>query len=366
MEESYCGRVEGDEFVVVLPDSTLGDVQQLGEALLTRVTALEHEVGGPSVRVSASIGACLIDESCASMETLLNDAERAYRAAKDEGRGRVYLSQPDDARIRQMRESVEWVGKIEHALEHDALVLFGQRAQSLSGRASQAPDYVEVLLRMRSDEGGYASPEHFIVAAERYGQIHAIDRFVLQRLTRQLSSADRTANYRIAMNISGRNVVDRAFIDEIIQTWKDARLPQGWLCIELTETAAIQHLAEAAESMSRLRDAGVTLVLDDFGSGWSSYQYLRRLPFDIVKVDGAFIKDIATSQQDLLLARSINEIAHMLGKHTVAEHVENAETLELVREIGFDYAQGYVAARPVPLDGLLQQGIGMPGTSSAA
>ena len=155
------------------------------------------------------------------------------------------------------------------------------------------------------------------------------------------------------MNISGRNIVDRAFIDEVIGTLREGNLPEGSFSIELTETAAVQHIAEAAESMKRLRDAGVTLVLDDFGSGWSSYQYLRRLPFDIVKVDGAFIRDIATVEEDLALARSINEIAHMLGKHTVAEHVENEATLELVRDIGFDYAQGFIAARPKPLSELL-------------
>lgn len=126
------------------------------------------------------------------------------------------------------------------------------------------------------------------------------------------------------------------------------------LCVELTETAAIAQLAEASAGMKRLSDSGLSMVLDDFGSGWSSYQYLKRLPFDVVKVDGAFIRDIATSAEDYALARSINEIAHLLGKRTVAEHVENQETLDRVREIGFDYAQGYFIAQPAPLADLLR------------
>ena len=352
VRDGYAGRMAGNEFIVVLPDAPLEEVRRTGETLLEHVGQLDLRHDGQPLRVSSSIGVCTIDESCVSLGALIGDAQRACRAAKDAGRSRVYVSEPDDARIRQMRQSVEWVGRVEQALEEQKLVLFGQRAQSLSAHAQESPDYVEVLLRMRSDDG-FASPEHFIIAAERYGQIHAVDRFVLHELTQQLAKHASTLPYRVAMNISGRNIVDRAFIDEVIGTLREGNLPEGSFSIELTETAAVQHIAEAAESMKRLRDAGVTLVLDDFGSGWSSYQYLRRLPFDIVKVDGAFIRDIATVEEDLALARSINEIAHMLGKHTVAEHVENEATLELVRDIGFDYAQGFIAARPKPLSELL-------------
>ncbi len=347
-ERAYAARIAGDEFVVVLPraDSQLAD--QFAERLLDRLGSLEPLWQGRKFRLSASIGIVVADENCSGGDALLRDAERACGAAKELGRGRSYVHQADDFRLSQMRETVDWVGRVEQSLEQGHLVLFGQRALSLSDKAKAGPDYLEVLLRMR-DADGLSTPQNFIIAAERYGQITAIDRFVLQQLGLHLMASDASKRFRIAFNLSAHNVVDPEFITEIIQTLRAQPQPLHQLCIELTETAAIQQLASASEGMRRLSEAGIAMVLDDFGSGWSSYNYLRRLPVDIVKVDGAFIKDIATSPQDLALARSINEVAHMLGKMTVAEHVENEETLSLVREIGFDYAQGYLVERPRPL-----------------
>lgn len=349
---SFAARMAGDEFVLVLKGMTRGESERCASELLEQLAALDLHWEAQRFRVSASIGLIMADESCTAPEALLKDAERACSAAKESGRGRVYVHETDDSRLNQMRETVRWVGRVEQSLETHALLLYGQRAMSLSDGARQGPDYLEVLLRMRTEDG-VASPEQFILAAERYGQITAIDRFVLQELTRTLQQATTAHPYRIAFNISARNIVDAGFIEEILEMLKLQPLPSAQLCIELTETAAIQQLAEATASMKRLAESGLVMVLDDFGSGWSSYQYLKRLPFDVVKVDGAFIRDIAHSAEDRALAKSINEIAHLLGKRTVAEHVENQETLDCVREIGFDYAQGYFVARPEPLNGLL-------------
>lgn len=347
-ERAYAARVAGDEFVIVLPrcDATLAE--QFAHNLQDRLEEHDGQWQGRRFRLSVSIGIVAADENCSGSEALLRDAERACGAAKDLGRGRIFVHQADDFRISQMRETVDWVGRVEQSLEQGQLVLYGQRALSLSEAAKAGPDYLEVLLRMRG-QAGVSTPQNFIIAAERYGQITAIDRFVLQQLGLHLMASDASRRFRIAFNLSAHNVVDPEFISEIIQTLKAQPQPLHQLCIELTETAAIQQLASASEGMRRLSEAGIALVLDDFGSGWSSYNYLRRLPVDIVKVDGAFIKDIANSPQDLALARSINEVAHMLGKLTVAEHVENQETLDLVREIGFDYAQGYLIETPRPL-----------------
>lgn len=347
-ERAYAARIAGDEFVVVLPRADAQQAEQFAERLRSRIEALDLHWQERRFRLSASIGIVVADENCSGGDALLRDAERACGAAKDLGRGRTYIHQADDFRLSQMRETVDWVGRVEESLEQGALVLFGQCALSLSEQAKAGPDYLEVLLRMRGTEG-LTTPQNFIIAAERYGQIAAIDRFVLQQLGLHLMASDASKRFRIAFNLSAHNVVDPEFITEIIQTLRAQPQPMHQLCIELTETAAIQQLAAAGEGMRRLSEAGIAMVLDDFGSGWSSYNYLRRLPVDIVKVDGAFIRDIATSPQDLALARSINEVAHMLGKLTVAEHVENDETLALVREIGFDYAQGYLIERPRPL-----------------
>ncbi|MCK7595583.1 DUF1631 family protein [Pseudomarimonas salicorniae] len=347
-ERAYVARMAGDEFVMVLPRCDGPLAEMVAGRLRDELEDMDPHWEGKRFRLSVSIGVVVADENCSGGEALLRDAERACGAAKELGRGRTYVHQIDDFRLSQMRETVDWVGKVEQSLEQGQLVLFGQRAESLSEKAKAGPDYLEVLLRMRSEEG-MTTPQNFIIAAERYGQITAIDRFVLQQLGLHLMASDASRSFRIAFNLSAHNVVDPEFIGEIIETLRAQPQPMHQLCVELTETAAIQQLAAASEGMRRLNEAGIAMVLDDFGSGWSSYNYLRRLPVDIVKVDGAFIKDIATNPQDLALARSINEVAHMLGKMTVAEHIEDKVTLDLVREIGFDYAQGYYIETPQPL-----------------
>ena len=351
--ESWAARIAGDEFLLALRCPEGAQAEQRAQQVLDALGQREWRFADQRFEVSASIGVCVADQNCSSIESALRDAEHACRAAKESGGERVYMHRVDDYRLSQMRETFQWVGKVEQSLESQTLVLFGQRALALSQRAEQAGDYLEVLLRMRQ-EGGYASPEHFIVAAERYGHIAAIDKFVLNDLVRLLKLAKRQEKLRIAFNVSGRNITDAEFVDEIIQVLNTQPWPMSQVCVELTETAAIQQLADASLAMRRLSAAGLSMVLDDFGSGWSSYQYLRRLPFDVVKVDGAFIRDISRNESDLALARSINEVAHVLGKMTVAEHVENEETLKLVKQIGFDYAQGYLVGRPAPLTELLE------------
>lgn len=350
--EISCARIAGDEFVVVLEGVGPSAARHTAKMLLDQLNAMDLQTEGGSIRMSVSMGLVLADDSCTSTDQLLADAERACSAAKESGRGRLYVHEADDTLLSQMRQSLDWVGRVESSLKTQSLMLYGQRAISLSSRAQADPDYLEILLRMRT-ENGVALPGDFIVAAERYGQIMTLDRFVLQELTRTLRESRSKQSFRIAFNVSARNIVDPGFIDEILETLQQQPLPMSQLCVELTETAAIAQLAEATVGMQRLADSGLSMVLDDFGSGWSSYQYLRRLPFDVVKVDGAFIKDIATSAEDRAMARSINEIAHLLGKRTVAEHVEDEATLNQVREIGFDYAQGYFVGRPAPLNEFL-------------
>lgn len=349
---AFAARVAGDEFVVVLKSLPPAEAEQLAITLFERANALDTMHGGRRLRPSLSMGMVAADPQSATIERLLGDAERACDAAKESGRGRWYRHQADDSRLNLMRESAEWVRQLDESLQSRGLLLYGQRATWLSATTSGEGDYIEVLLRMPTADG-IAAPGDFILAAERYGQIEAVDRYVVQELTRTLQRLATPCSALIAFNISARNIVDSDFIDEVIETLRRQPLPLHQLCVELTETAAIQQIDAASMGMRKLADSGLKLVLDDFGSGWSSYQYLRRLPFDVVKVDGAFIRDITRSAQDHALASSINEIAHLLGKRTVAEHVEDQPTLDAVRGIGFDFAQGYHLGRPIPLPELL-------------
>ncbi len=344
----FAARAAGDEFVVILAGLAPDEAQRRAIALFDQVNALEVAFDDAQMRVSLSMGMVSADVASLSIGAMLADAERACDAAKQSGRGRWYRHQSDDTLLSHLRESANWVRRLDASLQSRGLVLFGQRAVWLGSDAERQVDYIEVLLRMQSDDGVVA-PGDFILAAERYGQIAAVDRYVLQALTRALQRVPPDCDALIAFNISARNIVDLAFVDEIIETLRQQPLPLTRLCVELTETAAIQQIDEAGAGMRRLSEAGLSMVLDDFGSGWSSYQYLRRLPFDVVKVDGAFIRDITRASEDRALASSINEIAHLLGKRTVAEHVEDQATLDAVRAIGFDYAQGYLLGKPMPL-----------------
>ncbi len=357
---SMVARAAGDEFVVMLQGLPMAEAERRAVAMFNQANALELNFEGRHLRLSLSMGMVPVDAASASIERMLADAERACDAAKESGRGRWYRYQSDDALLSQMRESANWVHRLDESLQSRSLLLYGQRAAWLGGDSEQQPDYVEVLLRMQTSNG-VAAPGEFIIAAERYGQIAAVDRYVLQELARQLQQIGSVGNLRIAFNISARNIIDVAFVDEIIEILQQQPIPLRQMCVELTETAAIQQIEDAGIGMRKLAQAGLSMVLDDFGSGWSSYQYLRRLPFDVVKVDGAFIRDITRTAEDRALASSINEIAHLLGKQTVAEHVEDQETLDAVRAIGFDYAQGYLIGKPVPLFELLRP----PGTGQA-
>ncbi|GIX36035.1 MAG: hypothetical protein KatS3mg126_1814 [Lysobacteraceae bacterium] len=348
-DAAFAARVAGDEFVLVLSRCNAARAEQAAHGLHARLASMDLHWQDRRYRLSASVGIVVADEDCSDLEALLRDAESACGVAKELGGGRCYIHRADDFRIAQMRETVAWLGRIEESLDQGLLVLYGQRALSLSERARSGPEYLEVLLRMRDGHGGVTSPQHFVIAAERYGQIAAIDHFVIEQLCLHLIASEASSRFRVAFNLSAHNLVDRGFVDRMLETLRKLPQPAGQIAIELTETAAIQDLAAAADAMQRLSEAGLTLVLDDFGSGWASYSYLSRLPVDIVKVDGAFIREIARNPRDFALARSLNEVAHMLGKLTVAEHVEDAQTLERLREIGFDYAQGYLHDTPRPL-----------------
>jgi diguanylate cyclase (GGDEF)-like protein len=349
---AHTARIAGDEFALLLEGAKEERAMTVARNLSREIAERELYWQDQPYRLSVSIGVVMASAEGVDPEALLQEAERAYRLAREDGGGKIYRHQADDERMAKLRQTASWVSRVEQALEQGKLVLYGQPALSLSEAARTGPDYMEVLLRMVSEDGLH-TPEQFLLAAERYGQIAAVDRFVLDQLIRQLANFPSRVPLLVAFNLSARNLVDQDFVSEMIARLRQQSFPCERLCVELTETAAIAQLTQARRGMARLHELGLALVLDDFGSGYSSYQYLKHLPVDVVKVDGAFIRDITRAPEDLALARSINEIAHLLGKRTVAEHVEDEATLELVREIGFDYAQGFYIRKPEPLQGLL-------------
>jgi len=345
-------RLGGDEFGILLEDLSLEHGRALAERQLEMLRALRFDWKDRHFSLSASIGVVGIDPQVTDPGQLLQDADAACFAAKDAGRNRVQLFERDDTRLARRRGVMAWVAEIDRALDDDRLILNGQRIAPIG---TSEPSHYEILLTILDEHGDPLPPTELIHAAETYNRMAAIDRWVIRRTFEALACREDTIATLggLAINVSGHSLSDERFADFVLQALGDSGLAPEKVCFEITETATVSDLDNALEYIERLREAGCRFALDDFGTGLSSYAYLRRLPVDYVKIDGSFVKDLAVSPDDAAVVRSINEIAHCMGKRTIAEFVEDDAILERLREIGVDFAQGYGIDRPRPLAELL-------------
>jgi diguanylate cyclase (GGDEF)-like protein len=340
------GRLGGDEFAVLLTDTTADEA----EAVVQRVlTALREGVlivdAGRAGRSTASIGLAVFGpDTTLTGQQLLVDADVAMYDAKEAGRDRLALSSGSDPHQIELRERHTWLERIRDALEHDRFLLLGQPILDL--RTDEVTRH-ELLLRMIADDGQLVPPGAFLGLAERAGVIGSIDRWVLRRAFVMLRSAQADGRRpQYSVNLSGTSVGDAevlALIEGELATLED---PRNALVIEVTETAAVVDLDRARAFSDRLHALGIGLALDDFGSGYGSFAYLKHLPFDVLKIDGQFIRNLVHSVEDQAVVTALVTIARALEKQTVAEFVEDLPTLEMLRRLGVDQAQGYVIGRP--------------------
>lgn len=347
-ETDVVGRLGGDEFGVLLPHATAQEARETAAALLHEVrTNTSVRAGERSVRLTASIGITTIDPADAGApEEILVKADLAMYEAKEDGRDRHASATPGGISGR-LRERQTWSERIREALEHDRFELWEQPILDVrSGEVSRT----EVLLRMRDPDGGPPIlPGSFLSIAERFGQITAVDRWVIGATIALLAERERRGTARcVEVNLSGRSITEEAIIDFIASEICNARVDPRHLVFEITETAAIGNIDRARGFARRLADLGCQFALDDFGSGFGSFYYLKHMPFDCVKIDGDFIKDLPASQTDRLTVRAIVDIAQGLGKTTIAEFVQDEATLDLLRDLRVDFAQGYHVGRPAP------------------
>ncbi|MGZ6826767.1 MAG: putative bifunctional diguanylate cyclase/phosphodiesterase, partial [Mycobacteriales bacterium] len=347
--QDVLGRLGGDEFAVLLADLAADEaeavVQRLLEALRGGVLLVE---GGRAVRVTASIGLAVFGpETRLTGEQLLVDADVAMYDAKEAGRDRLALSSGSDPHQIELRERHTWLERVREALAQDRFVLHGQPIRDL--RTGETTRH-ELLLRMVADDGSLVMPGAFLGLAERGGVIGSVDRWVLRRafaMLREEQAAGRRPRYSV--NLSGSSVGDPEVLALVEEQLATLPFPDGALLLEVTETAAVVDLPRARAFAERLQSLGCRLALDDFGSGYGSFAYLKQLPFDVLKIDGQFVRELVTSAEDRAVVTALVAIARGLGKRTVAEFVEDAETLALLAELGVDDAQGYFVGRPGPL-----------------
>jgi diguanylate cyclase (GGDEF)-like protein/PAS domain S-box-containing protein len=339
-------RLGGDEFGILLESCTLDEAMRTAESLREAVRNFKFTWEERTFRLGASIGVVPISAENADVASVLSAADSACHAAKEAGRNRVHSFEENDLDLMRRRREMQWAARINTALEEGRFELFRQTILPL--QEPEVGAHYEILLRMRDEAGKIVSPDNFIAAAERYGIMPQIDRWVIENALRWLvSEADERA--RLAMcsiNLSGQSLGDDKFLPFVIDQFHRSGLDAGKICFEITETAAIASFSQANRFIQALKELGCKFALDDFGSGLSSFGYLKHFPVDFLKIDGSFVKEILHDPIDREMVRSINEIGHLTGKRTIAEFAENAGIINMLRTLGVDYAQGYGVSQP--------------------
>jgi diguanylate cyclase (GGDEF)-like protein/PAS domain S-box-containing protein len=345
-------RLGGDEFGVLLEDCDANSAADVAERLRLAVQELRFVWNGCVFNISASIGLVHVAEA-GTIEETLRAADMACYMAKEKGRNRVQVYSPGDTELVQRVEEMTWVQKIRNGLDEQRFCLFAQEIRALN-KDEPRHSHIELLLRLRDEDGKLIQPGSFIPAAERYGLMPLIDRWVVRNafalIAGRLSSSQPACLSSCAINLSGATFGDNDFIDYVRRQFEIHQVPPGMICFEITETSAITNLSSAKQFIQALQRLGCRFSLDDFGTGMASFSYLKHLPVDIIKIDGGFVTEMLNSKIDRAMIEMIVHIAKVMGKSTVAEFVESNEVLQALREIGVDYAQGYAIGKPSPFE----------------
>ncbi|MGF1752190.1 EAL domain-containing protein [Vibrio makurazakiensis] len=353
--KAVLARMGSDEFAVLLKDCTERDAINVCRTIIETLSEQAFLWDDIRLHLTCSIGIRLIDHTASSPQTVHAQADAACHAAKDEGRNRYTLYQVDDEAQQRRHLEMASVNLVHDALAHDRLELFAQRILNLDGSSELM--HFEILVRIKNNKGEYVSPGIFMPASERYNVAHLIDRQVVTQTLQWLESHPEAIEELglCSINLSGHSMGNNEFIEFLLNSLSESAVPCEKLCFEITETAAMSNMNQAIELFSRLKDLGCIIALDDFGSGLSSFGYLKKLPVDIVKIDGIFVRDIDVNEMDYVMVRSINDLAQQMGKRTVAEFVENTQIIDKLIELGVNYGQGYIIGRPMPLAELVDE-----------
>ncbi len=348
-------RLGGDEFGVLLANCPQQTALNVAESIRRSISELRFTREGKIFVVNASIGVLALAEALPTVDDALSAADQACYLAKDNGRNRVQIYRTDDQQMRARHGEMQWVERLNAALDFDRFALFAQEicpvASPATGSRGREASRFEVLLRLIDTDGSLIAPMAFIPAAERYGLMPRIDRWVIENACRNIAEVH--ARHGVVptclINLSGGSVTDAGIVDFVASQLARFRLPRCSIGFEVTETAAIANLASAARLMNRLKEIGCPIALDDFGSGMSSFGYLRSLPVDYLKIDGEFVKDMTTDAVDYAVVESIHKIGRVMGIKTVAESVETGAILAALLLVGVDFAQGFHVGQPLPI-----------------
>ncbi len=349
-EGDTLARLGGDEFGVLLENCAPDNALRIAEGLRQTVMECHFAWESRSFNTGVSIGLVNVEDGLFTLTDVLSAADSACYMAKEKGRNRVQVYHAGDSELTMRQGEMEWIGRLQKALEEDRFVLYAQDIAALD--LSRKPEYhCEILIRMLDEHGELVPPMAFIPAAERYNLMPSIDRWVIRNafaiIARQQAEKDGKSGV-FAINLSGASIGDERFLEYVREQFSHFAVAPQSICFEITETAAIAKLDKATYFINQLKSLGCLFSLDDFGAGMSSFAYLKHLPVDFLKIDGGFVKDMADDPIDRAMVEAINSIGHVMGKQTIAEFVDGERVIRMLREMGVDFAQGYGVAKPRP------------------
>jgi diguanylate cyclase (GGDEF)-like protein/PAS domain S-box-containing protein len=353
-QQDTLARLGGDEFGVLIKHCTLEEAYLIANDILDAVMDHQFFWEGKTFRIGVSIGLIAIKEDTGNFTDLFKQADRACYLAKELGRNRIHVYHPDDIELAVRHGEMQWVGRIQRALDEDRFCLYAQPIMSLEREDLQ---HYELLVRMLGEENEIIPPGAFLPAAERFNLIEKVDTWVVKNAISIMNSNSafiKEVNF-ISINLSGHSVANVQFMPMLIALLIESNIDASKICFEITETAAISNLSAANTFIAALKKLGCSFALDDFGSGLSSFGYLKNLPVDYLKIDGMFVKDMVDDPIDRAMVKSINDIGHVMGMRTIAEFVENDAIMGQLIEIGVDCAQGYGIGKPQPFNDVISQ-----------
>ena len=343
-------RIGGDEFAIIITNSSTTDARKVAERLLQAAKEFHFEWSGKVFDISLSMALVSITQE-KSVNDILGEADVALSAAKDSGRNRIHEYRPHDSTMIRRHDEMNWLVELEDALRGERFQLNFQPIQPIANDIEDGLHY-EVLLRVIDIKGEVISPYELLKAAEQFDMATRVDRWVINAVFDWLkANPEHCEELSIcSINLSGASISDQAFLEYLKDKLHDQDIPHEKICFEITENAAIKNIKKAGVFIKRIKEFGCNFALDDFGSGLSSFAYLKDLPVDFLKIDGVFVKSINTVQVDYAMVKAINDVGQIMEMKTIAEYVENEEVFEKLKEIGVDYGQGYYFGKSAKLE----------------
>jgi diguanylate cyclase (GGDEF)-like protein/PAS domain S-box-containing protein len=344
-------RLGGDEFGILLENCNLSQASIIANKVREEIKEFRFVWQEKTFEIGVSIGVVVIDAGNSDMGHIMSSADIACYAAKDAGRNRVHVYEASDEAVSERYGEMHWTSRITKAMEDGRFILY---QQAIVGISNDAMEHTEILLRMIDEEGKVIPPGAFLPAAERYNLMIGIDRWVISEVFKTITEGGLCKSCNgdfnlISVNLSGDSLSDEGLFDFIMSEKEKYNVPLECICFEITETVAIRNLSEAIILINELTKHGCRFALDDFGSGLSSFAYLKTLPVQYLKIDGSFVRDVSRDEIDKAMVRSIQQVGKAMNLLTIAEWVEDEETLNVLKELGIDYAQGYYLGKPEPL-----------------